>query len=106
MKKILPILSLFSVFYLCSCHTSVLNKTTVIQAPEEDVINLQNIKTRENITCYATKDSSAENCAAYFEAKGYVRFKNIPTQTAKYDLLDNSIYPGRKWRDNEKNPRW
>ena len=95
-----------ALFLLSACSYSG-TKTEVIEAPqEESQITLQNLKTRVLIRCYNSAEVSAEKCAQLFEEKGFVRLKNIPSQTADYDLLKTNTYPTRRWREGEKNPRW
>lgn len=69
-------------------------------------IYLQQPFTRVVAHCYATAEYAAESCAKSFEQKGYVRFKNIPYKTARYDFLTQDTYPTRRWRENERTPRW
>ena len=73
---------------------------------EEDQINLQHPYTRVIVKCFATAREPAESCAGFFEAKGYVRFRDIPYKTANYDFLKGGSYPTRRWRSGELTPRW
>lgn len=77
-------------------------------AVEETEIGLQNVRDRTIVRCYGSGDGagSAEECARYFEQKGYVRFRDIPYKTANYDFLKVDTYPTRRWRDSEATPRW
>lgn len=77
-----------------------------LYANEEDQINLQHPYTRVIVKCYATAREPAESCAGFFEAKGYVRFRDIPYKTANYDFLKGGDYPTRRWRSGELTPRW
>ena len=111
MEKFLHILSISLIFLLCSCliHEEgiLYDDIYIVEAPQkEDVISLQNLKTKEIVHCHATKQRTAEECAATFESNGYVRFRDIPSQTAEYDSLQTNTYPSRRWRKGEKNPRW
>lgn len=69
-------------------------------------IGLQNSRDRTVVHCYDSERASAEECAKYFEAKGYVRFRDIPYKTAGYDFLKVDTYPTRRWRNSEITPRW
>ncbi len=69
-------------------------------------ITLQHPLHRTVITCYKTMFMSAEYCAANHEAKGYVRLLDKTKMPAKYDLINNSTYPSRRWREEENSPRW
>ena len=72
----------------------------------QEEIGLQNLRDRTIVRCYGNNENSAEDCAKYFEQKGYVRFKDIPYKTANYDFLKVDTYPTRRWRDSETTPRW
>ena len=69
-------------------------------------IGLQNLTTRTIVYCYNSNNSSAEECASYYETKGYTRFRDIPSRSAKYDFLTVDTYPSRRWRNGEYSPRW
>ncbi|MBR1605165.1 MAG: hypothetical protein IJ660_03560 [Alphaproteobacteria bacterium] len=69
-------------------------------------IYLQHPFTRVIARCYASTEYATNACAETFEQKGYVRFRNIPYKTAKYDFLKKDTYPTRRWREHEKTPRW
>jgi hypothetical protein len=69
-------------------------------------IYLQEPFSRVVAHCYASAEYAAEACAKMFEQKGYVRFRNIPYKTARYDFLTKDTYPTRRWRENERTPRW
>ncbi len=73
---------------------------------EEEMIVLQNLKTRVLVYCYSSADITAAECAARFEKQGFVRLKDIPSLPAEYDFLKNDTYPTRRWRKDEKIPRW
>ena len=73
---------------------------------KETEIYLQEPFTRVIARCYATAEYAADACARTFEQKGYVRFTNIPYKTARYDFLTKDTYPTRRWRENERTPRW
>ncbi len=72
----------------------------------QEEIGLQNLRDRTIVRCYGNNENSAEDCARYFEQKGYVRFRDIPYKTANYDFLKVDTYPTRRWRDSETTPRW
>ena len=69
-------------------------------------IGLQNLRSRTIVYCYNSNTSSAEECALYYESKGYTRFRDIPSRSAKYDFLTVDTYPSRRWRNGELSPRW
>lgn len=73
---------------------------------KETEIYLQEPNTRVMARCYATAEYAANACAEMFESKGYVRLKNIPYKTARYDFLTKDTYPTRRWREHERTPRW
>ena len=67
---------------------------------------MQNLKTRVLVYCYKSEQVSVEQCAQTFEKKGYVRLTDIPRLSAEYDFLKSDTYPTRRWRKDEKIPRW
>jgi len=73
---------------------------------QEDVVALQNLSNRILVYCYPSDDYSAGQCAEKFESQGFVRLKNIPKFTADNDFLKGDTYPTRRWRKDEKFPRW
>lgn len=75
-------------------------------ASDNSYIGLQNLRSRTIIYCYNNNSRSAEECASYYETKGYVRFNNIPSRSAKYDFLTVDTYPARRWRNGDTSPRW
>ena len=72
----------------------------------ESEIFLQEPFSRVVARCFASAEDASEACAAKFEEKGYVRLHNIPYKTARYDFLTKDTYPSRRWRFNERTPRW
>lgn len=108
-NKMIIILSLF--FMLASCCRATENFLNIkpartVYGNEQDTIVLQNPTSRVIATCYSTADVSAYTCARLFESKDYVRVTNIPYKTANYDKLRTDTYPTRRWRGNERTPRW
>lgn len=109
-NKMIIILSVF--FLLASCSQSTekflnINKPArTVYGNEQDNIILQNPTSRLLASCQTTDDVSADTCARLFESKGYVRITNIPYKTANYDKLRTDTYPTRRWRGNERSPRW
>lgn len=73
---------------------------------DERSIGLQNLNNRAVVRCHDSDVHSAEECAQFFESKGYVRFKNIPYKTANFDFLKVDSYPTRRWRPDELTSRW
>lgn len=76
------------------------------QAQSNRHIALQNLNSREVITCYNNAQYSAEDCAKYFETRGFIRTKYIPSKPARFDYLTVDTYPSRRWRLGEVTPRW
>lgn len=101
-----------SFLILCSCswwqteEILPLKPARPVYGNEQDTIVLQNQTNRVIATCHSTEDVSADSCAQAFEAKGYVRIRDIPYKTADYDFLKTDTYPTRRWRGGEKTPRW
>lgn len=86
---------------------SILSLVLISEASaEQKKIGLQNIETREIAYCYNNSQSSAEDCAQYFESIGFIRMKYIPYKTANFDFLTVETYPTRRWRPHELTPRW
>ena len=82
----------------------ILAPTPINQKQTE--IYLQEPFTRVIARCYASAEYAAKACATEFEKQGYVRIRNIPYKTARYDFLTKETYPTRRWRENELTPRW
>ena len=72
----------------------------------QSVILLQHQTSGKMACCRDTDDVTAEECAQALEKECFVRVQDIPYRTAKYDFLTTDTYPTRRWRDNEKTPRW
>ena len=118
------ILSLFLISLLCSCGliyrpskcellglegscNGPVERTPIKQfADEEDVIGLLHPTSRTVVYCYTTERVLADTCAKAYECKGYVRFREVPYKTADFDDLKTNTFPTRRWRDNERTPRW
>jgi len=77
-----------------------------IPAYHHKVIALENLYTRNIAYCYANADFTAEECALALEKQGYVQLKNVPKVTAPADFLKEGEYPTRRWRNEDKVPRW
>lgn len=73
---------------------------------QEEMVVLQNLKSRVLAYCYPSPDFSADDCAASFEKKGFVRLKDVPRFPAQDDFLKADTYPTRRWRKDDKAPRW
>lgn len=104
LKRILPA----AILMLTACTSSTPETAFPHFVPqyEENTVVLQNLKTRTLVYCYNAEEVSAEECAAKFEKDGFVRLRDIPKLTAEYDFLKADTYPTRRWRKNEKIPRW
>ncbi len=72
----------------------------------QPVILLQHQTSGKLACCRDTADVTAEECARVLEAQCFVRVQNLPYRPAKYDFLTTDTYPTRRWRENEKAPRW
>lgn len=77
-----------------------------IPAYEQNMIALENLKTRVISYCYASQDFSVEECARDLEQRGFVRLTDIPKVTADKDFLTTGTYPTRRWRETDRVPRW
>ena len=75
-------------------------------ANAQPVILLQDPATGNLACCSDTAEVSAEECARALEKECYVRVQDIPYRPAKYDFLTKDTYPTRRWRENERAPRW
>lgn len=93
-------------FLICGCTYWQETPTYQILPYQENMIVLQNLKTRVLVYCYTIEDQTAESCAEKFENGGFVRLKDIPRLTADYDTLKSDTYPTRRWRKEDKVPRW
>ena len=71
----------------------------------EDLISLQNLNSRVIVHCRTTAEALAEVCAQAYEAQGFVRLREIPYKTADYDFSQHGA-PSRRWRPEERTPRW
>ncbi len=73
---------------------------------QEEMIVLQNLESRVLVYCYPSPDITAAECAERFAKQGFVQLRDIPSLPAEYDFLKNDAYPTRRWRKDEKVPRW
>lgn len=73
---------------------------------QDEVIALQNLKSRVLVYCFTSADYQADDCAKRFESKGFVRLRDIPKLPAEFDFLKGDTYPTRRWRKDELVPRW
>ena len=88
---------------LCLCGIMMVFSA---KASLNDEIGLQHPYDRTVVHCSSNAKYSAEDCAQYFETRGFVRFRDIPYKTAGYDFLKVDTYPTRRWRGAELTPRW
>lgn len=72
----------------------------------QPVILLQHTTTGDLACCRDTGEVTAEECAQALEKECYVRVQDLPYRPAEYDFLKRDTYPTRRWRENEKAPRW
>ena len=103
-------LSCLAVLVLLSAcvHQSQEPETVIktVKAYQENVIALENLKTREVAYCYASQAHSAEECALEMEKYNFVRLKDIPLLTADRNILTEGTYPTRRWREKDRVSRW
>ena len=109
--KVVINLILLSTLSACGFFSESREQPIHISAPvtvnkKHTEIFLQEPFTRVIARCYASAEAPANACAIEFEKKGYVRVRNIPYKTARYDFLTQETYPTRRWRENELTPRW
>lgn len=95
----------------CSSTSEEDNYTGVIQlgtTPQnlQSVILLQHPTSGKLACCRDTAEVTAEECARALEEECFVRVQDLPYRPAKYDFLTTDTYPTRRWRENEKAPRW
>ena len=94
---------------LNACAYEVQEPETVIKtvkAYQENVIALENLKTREVAYCYTSAEHTAEECALEMEKYAFVRLKEIPMVTAERNILSEGTYPTRRWREKDRVSRW
>ncbi len=113
MKAKLIALGAASLLALCACSSISAEDEAaqvVILGTEpknvEPVILLQHQTSGKLACCRDTGDVTAEECARALEAECFVRVQDLPYRPAKYDFLTTDTYPTRRWRENEKAPRW
>jgi len=107
MKKMNKLWFLVPLLMLSSCAGIQTDEPVYEVLPyKEDMIGLQNLDTRVLIYCYPSDYYTAEQCASEFESRGFVRLTDIPRLAAEYDYLKADTYPTRRWRKDEKIPRW
>lgn len=90
----------------CTSSTPEMDVPRFVPQYEENTVVLQNLKTRTLVYCYNSEEVSADECAEKFEKDGFVRLRDIPKFPAEYDFLKADTYPTRRWRKDEKIPRW
>lgn len=73
---------------------------------QDEMVVLQNLKSRVLAYCYPSPEYSADDCAKSFESQGFVRLKDVPRFPAQDDFLKADTYPTRRWRKDERVPRW
>ncbi|MBR2922717.1 MAG: hypothetical protein IKC10_05295 [Alphaproteobacteria bacterium] len=98
LTKFVSVCSIIVFFYIMLMGIS--------KASNNYYIGLQNLRSRTVVYCYDNEQTTAEQCASYYETQGYTRFRDIPSRTAKYDFLTVDTYPTRRWRNGELSPRW
>ena len=107
MKKLNKLWLLMPLLVIAGCSVFSYTKPTYQVLPyQENMIGLQNLNTRVLVYCYNSEHYTAEQCADEFENRGFVRLTNIPRFTAEHDYLKSDTYPTRRWRKDEKAPRW
>lgn len=110
MKKITGLLFLIMISTLNACAWEEIGARPSCNGnvclDQQTEIFLQHPYTRVIVRCNASVEYAANACAEQFEREGYVRFRNIPYKVARYDFLKTDTYPTRRWRENERTPRW
>lgn len=105
MKNIIKIIMIGAGMLVAACSSKVRSVNTV-PLFQEEVIALQNPDTRVLVYCFTSAYYTADACAVRFEKQGFVRLKDIPKLPAEYDFLKTGTYPTRRWRSDERVPRW
>ena len=96
MKKMNKLWLLVPLFSLFGCYSADNEIPAFEVVPyKEDMIVLQNLKTRVLAYCYSSPSY-----------KGFVRLTDVPRLPAEYDALKADTYPTRRWRKDNKIPRW
>ena len=107
MKKIKKNWFLLSALLLSGCSYMVHHEPVYEVLPyQENMIGLQNLQNRVIVYCYHSDFYTAEQCADYFENMDFIRLNDIPKFKAEYDSLKADTYPTRRWRKDERIPRW
>ena len=111
MKAKLIVLGAVSLLALSACSSVSDEKPEIIVLETEpqnvqSVILLQHQTSGKMACCRDSEGVTAEECAQALEKECFVRVQDIPYHPAKYDFLTTDTYPTRRWRDNEKSPRW
>ena len=89
MKLSKAVANLFFIGAVCACAGNSEINSTIFSEPvkiKETEVFLQEPYTRIIARCSASAEDAAFACAEKFEQKGYVRLKNIPYKTARYDF--------------------
>ena len=104
--KMLCLGALVALISACSSPKEPPVEHKIVPFEGPDVIALQNLKSRVLAYCYDSSDMWAEECAVKLEQEGYVRLKDIPSSPAEFDFLKSDTYPTRRWRREDRVPRW
>lgn len=62
--------------------------------------------TRVKVLCLNQPGMDVFSCVETFRSDGYVLVTDVPQFAGRYDLLQEGIYPTRRWRRGESVPRW
>ena len=107
------LVSIAAVFLVSTCSMfSANNETVEIVNENQTPVNMQPViilqhQTKGTLVCCRTTDEvTAEECAQALEKACFVRIQDLPYRSAQYDFLTVDTYPTRRWRENEKTPRW
>ena len=101
MKAKLIALGAASLLALCACSsTSADDESAKVILLGNEPQNVQPVILLQHQT------TGKLACCRVLEAHCFVRVQDLPYRPAKYDFLTTDTYPTRRWRENEKAPRW
>ena len=106
MKYFNKLLLLVIAGLLSACSSAQKETVNTVPLFKEDFIALQNLNTRVIVYCFTSAYYPADECAKRFEKQGFVRLNDIPKLPAEYDFIKGDTYPTRRWRKDERIPRW
>lgn len=96
---------LFAGLSACA-HQSINNEEALEKTSKEEVIGLENLRTRDVVYCHDSVQMSIDECVKYMENYGFVKLTDIPKFMADRNTLTTGTYPTRRWRETDRIPRW